>query len=188
MRIMAFDQATKITGWAMYDDKADAVTYGLLHCKPEKGEDITKRGRRMKRLIRAHLQEHNPDYVAFEGTFLGENVQTLIDLATFRGKCIGMADDLGFPVIDVEITDTMQYLHLRPGTKRKQKKDRAQFVATADLFGVPYASERKNPMLSEDEADAVVVLRIAQSKVHLAKLVAQNVNAAQPLEDYTSLI
>jgi Holliday junction resolvasome RuvABC endonuclease subunit len=72
MRVVAYDQATVITGWAMSDDsKPDGqqVTYGVLRCAPIKGEDINKRGRRMKRLIEAHLAEHSPDYVAFEGTF-----------------------------------------------------------------------------------------------------------------------
>jgi Holliday junction resolvasome RuvABC endonuclease subunit len=174
MRLLAFDQATHLTGWAMLDDslpEGNQITWGVLRCQPTKGEDIHKRGRRMKRLIKDHLLTSNPDYVSFEGVFLGENPQTVIDLATFRGKCIGMAEDQGFPVILVEIHETMTHLHLKPGVSRKNKKARAQFVATADLFGTVYASDGKKPLLSEDEADAVVLLRITEGKVRLTRLV-----------------
>ncbi len=185
VKIIAFDQATIRSGYAVgLDGVVSPGKYGVLVAHPKKDRTQAERRRIMKELIREMVHRERPSAVAFEGVFLGQNVSTLIDLAEFRGQCIGAIEDMGIPVIDVSSPEVLEYLHLKVGTPRKHKKERAQFVATADVLGRVYASDNKNPLISEDAADAVILLRIAEAKYRLEHLTAMAATA----EDFRSVL
>lgn len=177
MKILALDQGTHLTGYAIGVDGA-ITTVDVLRVPPKKGEPADKRQRAMKEKIRQLLFEEQPDHLAVEGVHLGENPATLIMLAEFRGRVIGMAEDLGYFVIDVPSHEVMSYLHLPVGTGRAMKKARAQFVATADVKGQVFATDGGNPLLSEDMADAVILLRCAETTIRLRQIAARAASGA----------
>lgn len=173
MRILAFDQATVKTGYAFSVD-GQIQAYDTLkrpHARQLAVADmVLSSDQWMRRAMRAIIERYQPQYVALECVHLGENVSTLIKLAEFRGKCIAMIEQLGnMRLIDVSSIEVNEYLRLGVGAARAVKKQRAQFFATADVFGQVHAGG-EGPLLPEDTADAVIILRIAETKARIGQL------------------
>lgn len=165
--ILAFDQATQKTGWAIIRD-GEITDYGLIK-KPAREPQ-----RWMRHQMRQVLRDHDGvEAVAFEavqltsqkGTGRALNAKTALLLAEFRGACVGMIEDMGLPVITITSNEMSRELHLGIGAGRASKKYRAQFFATAEVHGTVQASDGARQLLQEDIADAIILARIAYSKV-----------------------
>lgn len=170
--VLALDQAITKSGWAIRLN--DVITYGLLKQTPESKRGAMSAETYMVESVRELIRAHPPDYIALEGVHLGDNVSTLIALATFRGRLIQLCYSLMIPVIDVSSPEIMRYLHLPVGTTRLRKKERASFFATAAVFGEVYASDGTSQLIQQDSADAIIILLIAEARLHLETLVKES--------------
>lgn len=183
MRILSLDQATKITGWALGVDDAVA-RYGVLKRTAKNVASVHEAALPpdvwMRYQIVALVRETHPDVVTFEGVHLGENVDTLIALAAFRGACMANIYDLGIRTLTINSYELTEYLHLRVGVSREQKKARSQFIATADVFGTVVASDSNQALLDDNVADAINLLRIAQARVKVGQWEMQAEPATRP--------
>lgn len=172
MSVLAFDQSLDKTGYC-HMEYGDYVT-GLLTCPSESKRGIVSAACWMKQAILQVILLVKPDAVAIEGVHLGKNVSTLIELAELRGRILSVCEDIDMPVITVSSSDVMEYLHLRVGTARKQKKERAQYIATVIVKGQPYANDGKNHLLQVDVADAVIIYEIAAARWNLERAIAES--------------
>lgn len=167
-RVLAFDQAVHISGWALGVDQT-IERYGLLKRTAKTTLSPADRALPSEVWMRYQIvqlvREHRPDVVAFEGVHLGENVETLIALSMFLGGCVANIHDLGVRFMILPSYELNSYLHLRIGTGREVKKSRSQFIATADVFGTVVASDGHQALLDDNISDAVNLLRIAEGKL-----------------------
>lgn len=180
MKILSFDQAVRTTGWALGIDDAIA-RYGVLK---RTAKSVLSASERllppevwMRYEIIKLVRSCAPDVVTFEGVHLGENVDTLIALASFRGACMANVYDLGLKTLSISSYELTEYLHLRVGATRDTKKARSQFIATADVFGSVIASDANQALLDDNISDAVNMLRIAQARIKVGQWEAAAENA-----------
>lgn len=164
-RILALDQAPDVTGWALRADTVTGYDWGVI-----KAPALSKRGglteaHWMKYRITELIEAWKPGWLAIEGVYIGKNPETGIALAEFRGRILSYCEDHSLPCLTVSIPETMDYLHLHPGTPRKLKKSRAQFFATALVQGQVYATHGGNTLIEVDAADAICILEIAEAKL-----------------------
>lgn len=81
-RILALDQATKVTGWAVYDDQ-DLVAYGIFTAKEQ---DPIARDNTIRNWLISMIYTWQPDLIGLEGIQLQENNVTLYTtLARLQG-------------------------------------------------------------------------------------------------------
>lgn len=172
MNILSLDQAVDVTGFAWRVN--EMLGYGVLKTPTQKQRPGFSAEQWMKAEIIKLIDDIKPDTIALEGLHLGKNVKTLIDLAEFRGRLLGVCEDRGIPVITVTSPDVMEYLHLLPGTNRQHKKERAQYTATVLVHGSVYASDGTNQLIQVDSADAIVILEIAEARLRLEQLAGES--------------
>lgn len=154
-RVLALDQATKVTGYAIYD-ALDLVKYGTF--ETSLGEEIA-RDNAAKNWLLSMLQNWKPDLVAIEGIQFeeyigGENrrigVTTFETLARLQGILMEACYEQGIK-FKICPTNTWRKECGVKGRARADKKRSMQLLA----------KEWYDISLSEDEADAVGIGRYA---------------------------
>ena len=145
MRILAFDQATLKTGYALFDGE-DMVEHGVLERGKKEFKDTDTRCRAMALAIDEMIREKAPDIVIIEDVvFQHNNPKTLIQLARIQGEVIGYCDMAEVPIHIMPAVTWRKALGFKPNQPRIDLKAEAQqFVLdTFDLF------------VTDDEADAI---------------------------------
>lgn len=177
MIILGLDQSLDVTGWC-YKTPDDIYHCGMIKCPSPTRRDGLSEARWMKLEIKAMIERVRPSAIALEWLHLGagkkKNVDTLINLAQFRGRLCDLADDFLLPVITVTSPDLAKYLHLSAFADRDTRKARSQFIATVLLKGQAYSSDGKNELLDHNISDAVCIHEIAAARWHEARLVAES--------------
>ena len=155
-RILSIDQATQITGWAIFDDK-DLIKFGKLCI--DSGLDKSERIHQVKTWLISMIDNIKPDYIYFEDIQLQDGVNKghitngeSISVITYRALCelIGVLCDTA---IDCKVqfkiihsSTWRAYCGIR-GKTRVDKKRSAQLII----------KERYGVSVSEDEADAICI-------------------------------
>lgn len=144
MRILAFDQATLKTGYALFDGE-DMVEHGVLKVKRKDYVSTDLRCRAMALAIDEMIRERHPDLVVIEDVVLQKNPKVLIQLSRIQGEIIGYCDMMDMPIEIMSTSTWRTALGFRPNQPRIDLKAEAQqFVLdTFDLF------------VTDDEADAI---------------------------------
>lgn len=144
---MAFDQATLITGYAIFEEDA-MVEYGVLKKKKKDFADTDTRCRAMALAMATLIHERKPDVVAIEDVALQRNPKVLIQLSRIQGEIIGYCDMNNIPVVILKPTQWRKSVGIKQGTKNRAllKKDAEDFVL--ERFGI---------VATEDEADAICI-------------------------------
>lgn len=150
-RILAFDQASITSGWAVYDDE-ELVKFG--HWTSD-GTHSTDRIMKTKRWMANMLQIWKPNLVIFEDIQLqtfdgGEQVITYKKLAHLQGVLENYCYENGFIYKVVPPATWRAYNNVK-GKARTDKKKSAQMIvkSTYDIN------------VSQDEADAILIARWA---------------------------
>lgn len=151
-RVLALDQATYITGFAIFDDKK-LVKYGKF-CTNE--DQIIARIHEVKIWLMNMINNIEPDLIAIEGIQLQDNkekrmgVTTFQDLAWLQGVLLECAHELN---VQCEICHTATWRnHCKvKGRSRTDKKRSMQLIAKT-WFDIS---------VSEDEADAIGIGKYA---------------------------
>ncbi len=155
MRILAFDQSTKITGWALYDDGV-LNNYGKidLHTIRDPKERSTKMGEEIIKLVK----NTRPDLIAAEEVSLqNPNVKTVVELSRIQGIVLSAAILRGLPCPTFYTPSEWRKevgIQTGKGIKRQELK-KAAIDLVAQIHGI---------RVSDDIADAILIGQCAVAR------------------------
>ncbi len=101
MKILGVDPGLVKTGWGLIQTHLNRVTYldhGLI--VPNKNEDIFFRLGRLHQQLGYIVNQHKPDCVVFEETFVNKNPTSSLKLAMARGALISSVPFYNIPVFE----------------------------------------------------------------------------------------
>ena len=150
-RILAFDQASITSGWAVYDDD-EMIKYGHW---TSNGTNSTDRIAKTKQWIASMIQFYKPNLIIFEDIQLqkfdgGEQVLTYKKLAHLQGVLENYCYENGF-IFKVVPPATWRAHNKVKGKSRSDKKRSAQIIVK-ELYDIE---------ATQDEADAILIGRWA---------------------------
>lgn len=168
-KLIAIDASMHSTGVAVFDMASGEVVDTCHLAVPKKvtGLDCCFA---MAELIANNLTKHQPARVAIEGLHLSSsgrmNAKTIINLGALWGMIASeiRSASKARPVV-ITSNEVAAHLGLPLNANRKRRKDRSQFLATVELYGVVYASSTDNELVQEDVADAIAVGHVALKKL-----------------------
>ena len=161
-RLIAFDQATRHTGFACFEGP-DLRNYGLLEAS---GKDSDARLDEMAVQMRDLIRRYNPKFIVFEGVLFQKSPNALIMLANLQGILRGICQERGCGYAVYAPTSWRSLIGLQQGkgiTRDKLKEQAVQFVRAA--YGIE---------VEEDVCEAICI-----GLAHLKKS-----GALPPLPDY----
>lgn len=145
MRLLALDQASRTTGWAIFDDEelVDSGTFTL------KSDDIGERLVDYKKHVEKLICDNDIEEVAFEDIQMQNqinNVQTFKVLAEIFGVTQEYLVEQGHSYHVVSSNTWKSQLNIK-GKQRAEQKKNAQV----------YVLEHYNKKVSQDESDAICI-------------------------------
>ena len=151
MRILAFDQSTRVTGWSLFVD-GKYIKSGIIDLS--KIKDTDERSRQMGISICNTISDNTPSVIIIEEVQQQSNADTLKKLARIQGIAIGFAAAHNIPLHILEPSRWRKALNYTQGrgVERKELKQQSlNFVK--ENFGVE---------LPEDEAEAICINEASQ--------------------------
>ena len=146
MKILALDQATNITGYALFDG-TDLCKYGVIDLRKEK--DAWERMQIMRIRVDRLIGERKPKLVLMEDITFQRNPQTLIELGRTQGLLMSVSFAHGIPVLIYHPSRWRSLLHIEQGKGHKRRDLKRQ---AAEIAKNVYGAET-----TEDEADAISI-------------------------------
>lgn len=149
MKLLALDQSSKITGYAVFDDNT-LVVYGKI----DAGEaDLPARLTRLRNAVKSLIDEYGIDLVALEDIQLqanvGNNVSTYKALAETIGVLTQMLHESGVPHELIHSQSWKSTLGIKGRSRAEQKRNAQQWVVNT------YHFDKKKP--TQDECDAICI-------------------------------
>ena len=145
MRIIAFDQSTKSTGWAVLEkETAEIVKFGVL--KPE-GETNDRIRQTVKQCLWL-VDEFEVTFVFIEGIYARLNPRVFEILAKLSGTLEIMLEEKGYFVNVVKPSEWRKRVGIKNRKRAEVKKEAIELVHT--LYGIK---------ASEDECEAILFAR-----------------------------
>ena len=148
MKILALDQSSKITGWAIFAD-GTLQEYGKFDAE-NAGADIGKRLTYIREKVTALINKYNIQKVLIEEIQLqntvGNNVVTYKKLAYVQAVLIQMLDELKLPYELIASSSWKSTLGIRGRARAEQKKNAQLYVNTT------YSIKA-----TQDECDAICI-------------------------------
>lgn len=151
MKILAFDQATKISGWAAFNED-QYVDSGVIDL--HKNLDTEARTKQMGIELCKKIDEVKPDYIIIEEVQNQSNVATVIKLARLQGMVLGFAAAHKIQTKIFEPSHWRKILSYRQGAKVKRETLKQQ--------SIDYVKNKFGFDFSEDRAEAVCINVAAQ--------------------------
>lgn len=152
--VLALDQSTQITGWAIFDNKTKELKkYGKV---APSGNDVIKRIIILRDWIKNIIEKENIQQLVIEeiqlqnipGTSREGNVATFKKLAYVQAIILELAIDLNIPCEIISSSTWKSYCGIK-GAKRPEQKRNAQ-IYIEKTYGV-------KP--TQDECDAICIGR-----------------------------
>lgn len=140
--ILAFDQASKISGYAVFID-GKLETYGKFTFDDV---DIDVRLVKIRNKIIELVQQYNPTEVVYEDIQQQENVQTFKTLAEVYGVLSEVLEELHIKHSSVLASSWKSSLGIKGRNRPEQKRNAQQYVI--DHYGI-------KP--TQDECDAICI-------------------------------
>ena len=157
MKILALDQSSRISGWAVFDD-GELIEYGKIDLSKE--SQIGERLHKLRQLIFNMIKELNIDKVILEDIYMDgqkiNNIQTFKVLAEVFGVLFELCVDLEIPVEAVLSGTWKSTLSIKGKTRPEQKHAAQDWVLKN--YGIK---------ATQDEVDAICIG---------AHIIKQNVN------------
>ena len=149
-RILALDQASKVTGFSVYDDHT-VVHYGTYTTK---GKDEISRLHEMREWLFSAIKNWKPDFIAIEGIQYQEQagVTTFQTLARLQGILMDLCYEQGIP-FEICPTNTWRNFCGVKGRTRADKKKSMQLLIKS-WFDIS---------VSDDIADAIGIGKYASN-------------------------
>ncbi len=152
IRILSFDQSTKITGYSLYDNSI-LVDYGTLQSNP-KEENPIERMKQMYDNIKQCLDKYNPHFVVFENVQFQKNYGTFQRLSQLQGLIMALLFERNIAFHYVEATAWRAFCGVKGKKRAEQKANAIQIV-----------KDKFNLSVSDDEADAILIGNFAVNKL-----------------------
>lgn len=148
MKILALDQAARVSGYAIFEDGA-LIEYGKLDAT-QHSDDLGKRLNWLRRRVRRIIKDNNIDKLILEDIYMDgqrvNNVATFKALAEVFGVLYELAIDLEIPVDAVLAGTWKSTLGIKGTTRPEQKRNAQKYVE--QIYGV-------HP--TQDECDAICI-------------------------------
>ena len=157
MKILSFDQASVITGWASFED-GQYIDSGVI--KKSKDMPIADRVPAMAVAICKKIKEVGPDIVIIEDIQNQSSVKTVVDLARLLGGIIMYCVSKGIPT---KIYHPSTWRRALQFTQGKTKRDALKEQATEYIKSLGFKIE------SEDESEAICINLAAQKILNTTK-------------------
>lgn len=145
MKVMSFDQSTRVSGWSLFED-GEYVCSGVVDMN-NSTLATDKRSFEMAKRLWKILKEYKPDYLVLEDTQQQNNVKTVIILARLAGMIIGYAEAHGIQVHILLPSQWRAALSYNQGPKVKRAELKQQ---SAD-----YVKKKYGFVKTEDENEAI---------------------------------
>jgi Holliday junction resolvasome RuvABC endonuclease subunit len=162
MSILGIDQSSKRSGWALL--AGDNVNFGAY--KTPTGLKGLEACLWQADAIEDKLLNSGAKVLAIEDIFLGENAHTAFVLGALRGMLVWIAHQHNVKLVIISSADLCNHLSIPINSERKVKKRTSKYLAAIELWG--NKSLHKN--ISDDEADAFHIAKIAQSRLKVLSL------------------
>lgn len=146
MKILAFDQASAVTGWALFVD-GKLERSGKIRVTAIK--DVRERHKQMDIRTVNLLKEHAPDFVVIEDMYLGKNVASLKTVSQSRGLIMGYCH---YHDIDIDLMMPTMWRKLLKFTQGKDMTRAALKKQAQD-----YVQQHFDLKATQDEADAICI-------------------------------
>ena len=145
MKIIAFDQSTTATGWAVLKkDTAEIVEYGVLKPKGETNDRIRQTIKQCLWLV----DEYQASFVFIEGVQVQRNPRVFEILAKLSGSLEIMLEEKGYFVNVVKASEWRKRVGIKNRKRAEVKKEAIALVET--LYNIK---------ASEDESEAILFAR-----------------------------
>lgn len=139
MKVLAFDQSTRVTGWSLFIDEK-YVDSGVIDLG--KNKNTEDRSKQMGLAICKVITDSKPDTVIIEEVAMQSNAQTLKLLARIQGVAIGFCAAHDVPLHILEPSKWRSVLSYTQGraVKREELKQQS-FDYIKENFGFDNFSE-----------------------------------------------
>lgn len=148
MKILALDQSTRVTGWAVFADDA-LQEYGKFDAE-NAGADIGKRLTYIREKVKALIDKYNIQKILIEEIQLqntvGNNVVTYKKLAYVQAIIIQLLDEINIPYEVIASSSWKSTLGIKGRARAEQKKNAQIYVNT--IYGIK---------ATQDECDAICI-------------------------------
>ena len=142
MRLLALDQASRTTGYAIFDNEK-LETWGKFTFEDS---DFGVRLQKIRNKVEKLIKENNIEKVVFEDIQMQENVETFKKLAEVFGVIYELVTELNLPNDAVLASSWKSTLKIR-GSKRPEQKKNAQL----------WVVNNYNIKPTQDECDAICI-------------------------------
>ena len=147
MRILALDQSSRVSGWALFDGN-ELIEYGKFDLSKE--PDIGERLHQARYIVQDIINKLNVDKVILEDIYMDgqrvNNVQTFKILAEVFGVLYELCIDMNIPVEAVLAGTWKSTLGIKGKTRPEQKRAAQAWVA--ENYGIKAV---------QDIADAICI-------------------------------
>ena len=142
MRLLALDQSSRITGWAIFvNDKLEKYgKFELTH------SDFGVRLTQVRSKIRELIEQYQIDEVVFEDVQLQENVQTFKQLAEVYGVIYELVTELNLKNDAILASSWKHTLGIKGKNRPEQKRNAQQYIVN-----------NYNIKPTQDECDAICI-------------------------------
>ena len=147
MRIISFDQSTRCSGYAIFDN-GEYVCSGVIDMNKSK-LDTSERSFAMARRLWTILKEYKPDHLILEDVQQQSSVKTVIILSRLAGMIIGYAEAHKVKVHILLPSQWRAELKYKQGPKVKRAELKQQ--------SIDFVKEKYEVTLPEDEAEAIAL-------------------------------
>lgn len=147
MKVLSFDQSTRISGWAYFED-GQYVESGIIDMHKSKLE-TEERSFAMAKEIWKIINKYKPQYLILEDVQQQSNPRTMIILARLAGMIIGYAEAHNVNVRILLPSQWRKQLGYSQGAKVKRQELKQQSIQhVKNVYGLE---------LSEDECEACCI-------------------------------
>lgn len=158
MKILSFDQSTRASGWAYFED-GQYITSGVINMNKSKLE-TDKRSFEMAKEIWKIIKKYNPDKLIIENVQQQSSPSTVIVLARLAGMIIGYAEAHNVHVHILLPSQWRKALGYSQGAKVKRQELKQQ--------SIDYVKNNLELDLSEDECEAICINEAAHKIYHFS--------------------
>ena len=157
MRILALDQSSRVSGWALFDGN-ELIEYGKFDLSKE--PDVGERLHQARYIVQDIINKLNVDKVILEDIYMDgqrvNNVQTFKVLAEVFGVLYELCIDMNIPVEAVLAGTWKSTLGIKGKTRPEQKRAAQAWVL--ENYGIK---------ATQDEVDAICIgAHIIHQNIH----------------------
>ena len=160
MRVISFDQSTRCSGYAVFED-GQYVCSGVIDMS-KSDLDTQERSFEMAKAIWRLIKKYEPQYLIIEDVQNQSSTKTVIILARLQGMILGYAEAHGVQTYILAPTAWRRILNYSQGPKVKRAELKKQ--------SENYVKNKYGFVKSEDENEAIALNDAARQKFDLDDL------------------